>query len=291
MAPKAPPPSAEWDALTPQEVEILRHCRAQLGADLLGLPDDLVTMMTRGYMGEKDPKAESVHHMKETAEWRKSVDIESTLLPDRLPAQRAEFERMWRSAIIGEDDVGHMVVIESIGKIPPKEFGNVFVGNPEREQLFLQHCTYNKEVLRKRNILRSTELKRRVYKMIVIIDLHGLGSSHMSSSFTNLLKTYIGKFSNLYPESLYKLYVINAPWVFSGVWTMISPFVHPVTRAKIHIISNPKYAMEDLAKIGVKLEFTFQEAYDKAPPLSTWAPKLAKLPPPYNPPGEERALK
>jgi hypothetical protein len=95
--------------------------------------------------------------------------------------------------------------------------------------------------------------------MIVILDLAGLGMSHVGSTFTGLLKTYIGKFMNLYPESLYKLYVINAPFIFSGVWSAISVFVHPITRAKIHILSNPKYALEDLSKIGAKLEYKLDE--------------------------------
>lgn len=95
--------------------------------------------------------------------------------------------------------------------------------------------------------------------MIVVLDLNGLSMSHLGSTFTGLLKTYIGKFSNLYPESLFKLFVINAPFIFSGAWGAISVFVHPVTRAKIHIISNPKYAMEELQKLGAKLDYTFEQ--------------------------------
>lgn len=93
----------------------------------------------------------------------------------------------------------------------------------------------------------------------MILDLSGLSMSHLSATFTGLLKTYIGKFSNLYPESLYKLFVINAPFIFSGAWGAISLFVHPVTRAKIHIISNPRYALEELGKLGAKLEHSFAE--------------------------------
>jgi hypothetical protein len=69
---------------------------------------------------------------------------------------------------------------------------------------------------------------------------------------------FAGKFSNLYPESLYKLYVINAPFIFSGVWGAISVFIHPVTAAKINVLSNPKYAIADLTeKLGAKLDVAF----------------------------------
>lgn len=197
--------------------------------------------------------------------------------------------------------------------------------------------------MRKRNIVKSNEQQKRIYKMVVVLDLAGLSMSHLGSTFTGLLKTYIGKFSNLYPESLHKLLVINAPFVFSGAWGAISLLMHPVTRAKIHIISNPKYALDELKKMGSKLDFSFEEvrakssvqsgdtadaraarrarvhlavghsrvpcvragrlaldangaalathsaqAYAKAPPLSSLAPQLQQIPPPFNPPNERR---
>ena len=33
------------------------------------------------------------------------------------------------------------------------------------------------------------------------------------------------------------MYIINAPFVFSGVWSVIKPWIDPTTRKKIHIIS------------------------------------------------------
>jgi hypothetical protein len=185
--------------------------------------------------------------MIETAEWRKEHAIETALLPECVPANRAQYESMWRSSIIGADKDGHPIVYEAIGKIPTKEFANAFVGTPEKEANFLAHCAYNKEVrararapalllwysasqsvgvhhqpvlmgrtcstllpshrcapslpfripprqiLRKRNIATSAVQKKRIYKMIVVLDLAGLGMSHISSTFTGLLKTYIGK--------------------------------------------------------------------------------------------------
>ncbi|KAG8470767.1 hypothetical protein KFE25_009188 [Diacronema lutheri] len=288
MAPAKPPASLEWEPLDEQQVDIFAHCVAELGPELRNLPDDLVTMLVRGYVGEKDPKQCAVEHMIETSDWRKENDIETALTPKRLPENRQEFERLWRSSIIGEDADGHPIVMESIGKIPTKEFAAAFTGDAAKEANFLAHSAFNKEILRKRNIVKSNEQQKRIYKMVVVLDLAGLSMSHLGSTFTGLLKTYIGKFSNLYPESLHKLLVINAPFVFSGAWGAISLLMHPVTRAKIHIISNPKYALDELKKMGSKLDFSFEEAYAKAPPLSSLAPQLQQIPPPFNPPNERR---
>lgn len=41
---------------------------------------------------------------------------------------------------------------------------------------------------------------------------------------------------NYYPERLGKLYVINAPWGFSGVFSVVKRFLDPVTVNKIHVL-------------------------------------------------------
>ena len=43
---------------------------------------------------------------------------------------------------------------------------------------------------------------------------------------------------NYYPERLGKLYVINAPWGFSTVFSVIKGWLDPVTVGKIHILGS-----------------------------------------------------
>lgn len=70
-----------------------------------------------------------------------------------------------------------------------------------------------------------------------IMDLKGVGLSKASSVYG-----YVGKASaisqNYYPERLGKLYVINAPWGFSTVFSIVKSFLDPVTIAKIHILGS-----------------------------------------------------
>eukprot|EP01054_Gregarina_sp_Poly1_P004348 Gregarina_sp_Poly_1__4347@NODE_2356_length_2245_cov_127_891185_g1106_i1_p5_GENE_NODE_2356_length_2245_cov_127_891185_g1106_i1NODE_2356_length_2245_cov_127_891185_g1106_i1_p5_ORF_typecomplete_len123_score12_21CRAL_TRIO/PF00650_20/1_1e23CRAL_TRIO_2/PF13716_6/0_0079GUN4_N/PF16416_5/0_34_NODE_2356_length_2245_cov_127_891185_g1106_i16731041 len=47
-----------------------------------------------------------------------------------------------------------------------------------------------------------------------------------------------------YPERSYKIFIINAPWYFSAGWSILSPFLDPRTRQKVHIIrGNAKKAL------------------------------------------------
>lgn len=70
-----------------------------------------------------------------------------------------------------------------------------------------------------------------------ILDLKGASLTKFYS-----VKDYVGKAStigqNYYPESMGKFYIINAPYLFSGVWAVIKPWLDEVTVAKISILGS-----------------------------------------------------
>ena len=80
-----------------------------------------------------------------------------------------------------------------------------------------------------------------------IMDLKGVGLGKAGQVYG-----YVGQASgisqNYYPERLGKLYVINAPWGFSGVFSVIKRFLDPVTVAKIHVLGS-NYQKELLAQV------------------------------------------
>ena len=79
------------------------------------------------------------------------------------------------------------------------------------------------------------------------MDLKGVGVTNFSSVYG-----YVQKASaisqNYYPERLGRLYLINAPWGFSSVFSVIKKFLDPVTVAKIHVLGSG-YKSELLAQI------------------------------------------
>jgi hypothetical protein len=80
-----------------------------------------------------------------------------------------------------------------------------------------------------------------------IMDLKGVGISRVSSVYG-----YVRQASAIsqdhYPERLGKLYLINAPWGFSGVWSVVKGFLDPVTVNKIHILG-ANYQSELLSQV------------------------------------------
>ncbi|EKX41481.1 hypothetical protein GUITHDRAFT_45437, partial [Guillardia theta CCMP2712] len=76
----------------------------------------------------------------------------------------------------------------------------------------------------------------------VIFDLLGLSSRHMNTHVLRLLHQLFEIGQKKYPESLSKVFVLNSPSLFYGIWRIIKPVLNERTRNKIVICSK---AMHD----------------------------------------------
>ena len=70
-----------------------------------------------------------------------------------------------------------------------------------------------------------------------IMDMKGVGISRAPQVYS-YIKQASGMSQNYYPERLGRFYLINAPWGFSTVWSIIKAWLDPVTVAKIHILGS-----------------------------------------------------
>jgi CRAL/TRIO domain len=70
-----------------------------------------------------------------------------------------------------------------------------------------------------------------------IMDLKGVGITSISSVYS-YVQAASAISQNHYPERLGKLYLINAPWGFSSVFSVVKGFLDPVTVDKIHVLGS-----------------------------------------------------
>jgi hypothetical protein len=89
-----------------------------------------------------------------------------------------------------------------------------------------------------------------------IMDLKGVGLGMMSSAY-GYLQSASAISQNYYPERLGKLYVINAPWGFSSVFSVVKKFLDPVTVAKIHVLGSgyQKELLQQIPKENLPKQF------------------------------------
>ena len=70
-----------------------------------------------------------------------------------------------------------------------------------------------------------------------VLDLQGV-------SLTNFyrVKDYVSQAASIgqdrYPETMGRFFIVNAPWGFSTVWSLIKPWLDPATVAKIDILGS-----------------------------------------------------
>merc|ERR1712129_693677 len=74
--------------------------------------------------------------------------------------------------------------------------------------------------------------------MGIVMDCKNFYAKALTAKYRNLVQAIMGDESNLWPNSLQKMFIINAPWPFRFAWKIISNFIHPITVAKIEIVGS-----------------------------------------------------
>jgi hypothetical protein len=77
---------------------------------------------------------------------------------------------------------------------------------------------------------------RKIQQGLTIMDLTGFGMTSVSKKVYGLVKVASQIGSDYYPEIMGNMLVVNAPYLFSGVWSMVKGFLDERTRNKIKIV-------------------------------------------------------
>ncbi|KAJ3416047.1 hypothetical protein HDV05_003406 [Chytridiales sp. JEL 0842] len=72
-------------------------------------------------------------------------------------------------------------------------------------------------------------------KVCLILDMAGY--SRANSPPLAISRQTLNILTGHYPERLGVAYVVNAPWIFGTLWSVVSPFLDPVTKSKIRFVN------------------------------------------------------
>ena len=68
----------------------------------------------------------------------------------------------------------------------------------------------------------------------------------MNKNTRSFVQAFTSVASDNYPESVYKTYMVNAPFVFRSAWAIVSQWLDPNTVAKFKILGGEKEYMPKL---------------------------------------------
>ncbi|KAF9968374.1 hypothetical protein BGZ70_004534 [Mortierella alpina] len=77
-----------------------------------------------------------------------------------------------------------------------------------------------------------------VQNLCIIIDF--AGSSMTKNPGVGVARDILHVLGNHYPERLCRAYIIHAPWFFFPFYKLVSPFIDPVTKAKLNFVDMKK---------------------------------------------------
>uniref|UniRef100_A0A7S2WJ12 CRAL-TRIO domain-containing protein n=1 Tax=Mucochytrium quahogii TaxID=96639 RepID=A0A7S2WJ12_9STRA len=189
------------------------------GVDEEGTP--LHPAFKRFLAGEKGNLAAAKARWIRTCDWRVEGNIDTILeqphqyyhvLKDNLP-----------NYYMGRGKLGHPVYIDCPGGVKMKALRKAGVKLTD----LLFHFTYSTEFLW--NVIEPSQDGR----TISILDLEGIGMFDFVGEATDFVKRTIALSSEHYPERARKIFIINAPRFFSGIWSVIKPWLDEETKKKI----------------------------------------------------------
>ncbi|KAK7529808.1 CRAL-TRIO domain-containing protein [Phyllosticta citribraziliensis] len=217
--------------LTPEQEKAVEDLRAALEKD--GYTERLDTLtLLRFLRARKFDVDLSKQMFIDCEKWRKEfgggVD---ELVKTFKYTERAEVFKYYPQYYHKTDKDGRPVYIEQLGKVDLTAMYKITTQERMLQNLVVEY----EKVADPRLPACSRKAGQLLETCCTIMDLKGVGISN-ANSVLGYVQAASKISQNYYPERLGKLYVINAPWAFTGIFAIIKRFLDPVTVQKIHVI-------------------------------------------------------
>ncbi|KAF8960231.1 CRAL-TRIO domain-containing protein [Flammula alnicola] len=165
-------------------------------------------------------------------QWRKDFGVDD-LIKNFDFKEKAEVDKYYPQFYHKCDKDGRPLYVERLGMLDIKA---LYAATTQERQLQRLVFEYEKSMM-ERLPACAAACGHPVETYCTILDLGGVSLSNFYR-----VKDYVFAASSVgqdrYPETMGKFYIINAPWAFSAVWTVIKPWLDEVTVKKIDILGS-----------------------------------------------------
>ncbi|KAI1313850.1 cytosolic factor, phosphatidylinositol/phosphatidylcholine transfer protein [Mortierella claussenii] len=164
--------------------------------------------------------------------WRKELGVDSlkdTFVFEEEDAVRSCYPRYYHNV----DKKGRPIYIEHVGMIDIKTLFKI----TDEDRMTKQHVLSYEKLITDRMPACSRRAGHHIEQCCTILDLKGVSLRQFANAF-GFIKRTSAIAQNYYPEMMGKMYVINAPMMFTSVWGMVKPLLDEVTVKKIVILGS-----------------------------------------------------
>ncbi|KAL4873381.1 hypothetical protein BDV12DRAFT_77499 [Aspergillus spectabilis] len=216
---------------TPEQDAKIEQLRSELETE--GYTERLDTLtLLRFLRARKFDVAASKAMFIASEKWRKEFGTDE-LARNFEYVEKPEVFKYYPQYYHKTDKDGRPVYIEKLGKIDLTALGKITTDERMLKNLVTEYERFADD--------RLPACSRKAGKLIetscTIFDLKGVGLMSASSVYGYLSRASAVS-QDYYPERLGKLYLINAPWGFSTVFSVVKSFLDPVTVGKINVLGS-----------------------------------------------------
>ncbi|KKA26989.1 hypothetical protein TD95_000529 [Thielaviopsis punctulata] len=227
--------------LTAEQQDKVEQLRLLLEAEGYTLRLDSLTLL-RFLRARKFDVMQAKLMFTECEKWRKETKLDETI-PIWDFTERAAVNKYYPQYYHKTDKDGRPVYIEELGQIDVNAMYKITT--PER--MLTNLAVEYERVADPRLPACSRKSGHLLETCCTIMDLKGVSVTRVPQVYNNVQSaSFLSQ--NYYPERLGRLYLINAPWGFSTVWSYVKRWLDPVTVEKIHVLGSD-YKTQLLAQV------------------------------------------